>query len=76
MCYICQECYPGIKVRLTTQGPTCNRCGKEKPPHQFSSSNNMDLGPKPNELANLTQIEEMLIARINPILQVTHATGG
>ncbi|XP_059076947.1 uncharacterized protein LOC131876152 [Cryptomeria japonica] len=36
----------------------------------------MDLGPQPEELASLTQVEEMLIARVNPILQVTHATGG
>ncbi|XP_059068758.1 uncharacterized protein LOC131859203 [Cryptomeria japonica] len=35
----------------------------------------MDPGPQPNELANLTQVEEMLIARVSPILQVTHATG-
>jgi hypothetical protein len=52
MCYICQECYLGIKVR-------CNR---------FSASNNMDPGLQPEELANLTQVEEMLISRVSPIL--------
>ena len=36
----------------------------------------MDLGSQPKELANLTQAEEMLISRVSPILQVTHATGG
>ncbi|XP_057843079.1 uncharacterized protein LOC131052428 [Cryptomeria japonica] len=36
----------------------------------------MDPSPQPLELVSLTQIEEMLIARVNPILQVTHATGG
>ena len=36
----------------------------------------MDPGNQPIELVCLTQIEEMLIARVNPILQVTHARGG
>ena len=36
----------------------------------------MDLGPQPLQLSNLTQIEEMLIACTNPILQVTHETRG
>ncbi|XP_057831850.2 uncharacterized protein LOC131042550 [Cryptomeria japonica] len=36
----------------------------------------MDPEPQPKELSKLTQVEEMLIARVNPILQVTHAIGG
>ena len=36
----------------------------------------MDPGKKPHVLAVLTQVEEMLISRANPILQVTHAHGG
>ena len=36
----------------------------------------MDPRSQPSELANLTQVEEMLIARVSPILQVTHAIGG
>jgi len=36
----------------------------------------MDPGPQPAILTSLSQIEEMLIARVNPILQVTHARGG
>jgi hypothetical protein len=36
----------------------------------------MDPRSQPHVLANLTQVEEMLIARVTPILQVTHATGG
>ena len=36
----------------------------------------MDPGSQPSELANLTQVEEMLIALVSPILQVTHAIGG
>ena len=76
MCYICQESYLSMKVAWVPEGPICHRCRQEKNEHQFSASNNMDPGPQPLQLSNLTQIEEMLIARINPILQVTHATGG
>ena len=36
----------------------------------------MDLGIQPNVLKIRTNIEEMLIARVNPVLQVTHARGG
>lgn len=36
----------------------------------------MDPGEQPYVLQQLTQVEEMLIARVNPILQVTHARGG
>jgi hypothetical protein len=73
---MCQECYLGIKVRCTEEGPICSRCQQEKENNQFSVENNMDPGSQPSELANLTQVEEMLIARVSPILQVTHAIGG
>ena len=33
----------------------------------------MDPGPQPEELANLTQVEEILIEHASPILQITHA---
>ena len=36
----------------------------------------MNPGEQPYVLQQLTQVEEMLIARVNPILQVTHARGG
>ena len=36
----------------------------------------MDPGDQPEVLKVLTQEEEMLIARVNPILHVTHAHGG
>lgn len=76
MCYICQECYLGIKVYRTLQGPVCGRCHQERGNNRFSLPNNMDPGPQPHKLANLTQVEEILIARVSPILQVTHAIGG
>ena len=36
----------------------------------------MDPGPQVEDLLKLTQVEEMLIACVSPILQVTHAIGG
>ena len=36
----------------------------------------MDPGIQPHVLSFLTQVEEMLITRVNPIIQVTHARGG
>ena len=76
MCYICQEGYIGITVSRTPQGPICTQCKQEKGIHRFSIENNMDLEAQPIDLENLTQVEEMLIAHVSPILQVTHATGG
>lgn len=76
MCYVCQESYIGIKVSQSFEGPICNKCRQERGIHRFSSSNNMDVGPQEEDFSKLTQVEEMLIARVSPILQVTHAIGG
>ena len=65
-----------MKVFRTSEGPVCNRCRQEKGNNRFSASYDMDPRPQPKELANLTQVEEMLIACVSPILQVTHAIGG
>ncbi|XP_057825708.1 uncharacterized protein LOC131037537 [Cryptomeria japonica] len=65
-----------MKVYQNPEGPVCNRCKQERGINRLSAINNMDPGPQPPELACLTQVEEILIARLNPILQVTHATGG
>ncbi|XP_057862036.2 uncharacterized protein LOC131070491 [Cryptomeria japonica] len=64
-----------MKVYQNPEGPICNRCKQERGINRLLAINNMDLGPQPPELACLTQVEEMLIARVNPILQVTHAIG-
>lgn len=36
----------------------------------------MDPGEQPYVHQNLTQVEEILIARVNPILQFAHHRGG
>ena len=65
-----------MKATHTSEGPICNKCQQERGIYIFSILNHMDLGSQPQVLANLTQVEEMLIACVIPILQVTHATGG
>ena len=50
MFYMCQECYLGIKVRRTEEGPICSRCQQEKENNRFSAENNMDLGSQPSDL--------------------------
>lgn len=70
------ERYPGIKTKQTNESTTCYRCISEKNGNRFSKWNHMDPGEQPQCLKVLTQIEEMLIARISPILQVTYARGG
>ena len=46
----------------------CKRCSKD--PVSFSAENDMDPGPVPDELAGLTQIEEMLISQFLPMMTV------
>ena len=76
MCHVCQESYIFMKVSRTIEGPICNKCQQERGIHRFSSLNHMDPGSQPKVLANLTQVKEMLIALVIPILQVTHPTSG
>eukprot|EP01018_Ginkgo_biloba_P038592 Gb_30228 [translate_table: standard] len=63
-------------AQFDREGPKCSRCKHEKHGNRFSLSNNMDSGDQPFVLRILTQVEEMLIARVSPILQVSHAPGG
>ena len=76
VCSICKECYPGIVKEKIHDAYTCSRCILEIKCHQFSFENNMDPGIQPPVLATLTQVEEMLISRVDLVLQVTHAHGG
>ena len=75
MCHLCKESYPGIEVVRGIEGPICKRCKNEKGCNRFSHWNNMDPREQCHVLRILTQVDEMLIALVNPILQVTHACG-
>jgi hypothetical protein len=71
-CPTCKENFPSI-VLVKRE---CRRCNKEKPVKRFSAENNMDPGEVPIELQDLTEIEEMLIARVFPVMSVYRLRGG
>jgi len=55
----------------------CQRCYSDKGiPKKFSTENNMNPGDLPVELQGLTEIEEMLIAQIFPVISVYCLRGG
>ncbi|GBC15565.1 ATP-dependent DNA helicase PIF1 [Rhizophagus irregularis DAOM 181602=DAOM 197198] len=72
-CPVCNERFPSIEI-ISGQ---CRRCYYDKNTvKKFSADNNMDPGDVPEELRDLTEIEEMLIARIFPIVSVYCLRGG
>ena len=55
----------------------CSRCSRDKKsPKKFSCENCTIPSPIPQELCDLTQVEEMLIARALPIMRVYIKPGG
>ncbi len=74
-CTVCQEAWP---LKSKPKSPyVCSRCCRDKKsPKKFSCENSMIPSPVPHELQNLTQIEEMLIARALPIMRVYIKPGG
>ena len=74
-CTVCQEAWP-LKSKPNTPY-VCLRCSRDKKsPKKFSCQNSMIPSCVPHELQNLTQIEEMLIARALPIMRVYIKPGG
>ena len=81
-CSICREVWP---VRSKTAEfhrsvqtvQECLHCQRDKYiPKKFSKANNMDPGKVPQCLQGLTQVEEMLIARVSPIMLLYRKHGG
>ena len=71
-CLTCHEVWPS-----RTYSKECLRCTRDKNvPKKFSKANNMHPGAVPECLQNLTQVEEMLIARVSPIMYVYRKHGG
>ena len=67
-CNICNE--RRIDMKLNPKG-ICKRCTKEKnTPNMFSSENNMDPKELPDELKNLTVVEQQLLCRISPCINI------
>ena len=67
-CSICNECRIDIKLNKNS---FCNRCAAEKDKiHMFSDKNLMNPGVLPDELKNLSIIEQQLISRISPCMNI------
>lgn len=76
LCEVCHETWP-TRVSLTTEMYVCNRCKRDKrTPKLFSAENDIHPGQVPPWLENLTQIDEMLIARASPIMCVYRKKDG
>ena len=75
LCNVCHEMWP-----TSTKSKSdfmCTRCNRDKgQPKRFSAENDMDPGPVPECLKNLSQIEEMLIANACPIMCIYRKHGG
>ena len=74
-CIVCQEAWP---LKSRPKAPyVCSRCVKDKKsPRKFSLENSMIPSSVPQELQDLTQIEEMLIACALPIMIIFIKPGG
>ena len=76
--YQCTECKEAWPLKSKPKSPyVCSRCLRDKKfPKKFSCENSMIPSCVPNELKDLTQVEEMLIARALPIMRVYIKPGG
>ena len=74
-CTVCQEAWP-LKTKPRTPYVCSQCCRDKKSPKKFSSENSMIPSKVPHELQNLTQTEEMLIARALPIMRVYYIKPG
>jgi hypothetical protein len=66
-CSICNE----TRIDMKIKNNICDRCTKDKLPiKMFSTENNMDPGVVPPELKDLTIVEQQLISRISPCINL------
>ena len=77
-CCVCHEAWPLKPRPKNTVSYTCSRCLRDKNvPKKFSIENSMIPSPVPKELQDLTQFEEMLIAKAFPVMHIyTKPRGG
>ena len=76
LCSVCHEIWP-TRISASKGVYICTRCKRDhKEPKLYSFDNDMDPGNVPIELQDLTQIEEMLIARSCPIMSIYRKHGG
>ena len=76
-CIVCHEAWPINRNTGNTEQYTCTRCKRDKfIPKKFSLGNSMIPTNVPTELEDLTQVEEMLIAKALPVMSVYVKPGG
>ena len=73
-CVTCNESFPSMNASQRTE---CTRCSRDKrEPKLCSTGNGMDPGLVPLKLQGLTQVEEMLISSVMPIMSLYHLPHG
>ena len=76
-CQVCREAWPLSTNQKNELSYICSRCTRDKNPvKKFSAQNNMIPSSVPKELQGLTQVEEMLIAQVFPVISVFTKPGG
>lgn len=77
-CTVCHEAWPRQTKPSSIDKYVCSRCVRDKSiPKKFSSENSMIPSSVPKEPQELTQFDEMLIARAFPVMHVyTKPRGG
>lgn len=78
LCTVCHEVWPTRTcLHVSPDTYICTRCKRDTNPVKLlSAANDMDPGPVPPCLQQLSQVEEMLIACACPIMCVYHKHGG
>ncbi|KAI0266026.1 hypothetical protein BGY98DRAFT_890421, partial [Russula aff. rugulosa BPL654] len=74
----CDTCHErAFDLAIRRESNECSRCHADKHENgkQWSDANNVNPSVQPPCLKGLTDIEEMLIARIKPIMHVRYTTG-
>lgn len=71
---VCSTCNKRVS-RTDIVRDSCVSCRRTRGPIMFSAENNMDIGEIPDELRGLTMIEEILIARVHPVVSVFKIRG-
>ena len=68
---VCREAWSNRNINVDDKLHVCTRCNVDRgAPEKFSAENNMDPESVPPELSDLTQCEEMLIARAFQVMQL------
>lgn len=71
----CIVCNKRKRADVINQAGRCTTCARRNAVHLFTAENGMDIGAIPEELLGLTMIEQILIARVHPVVSVFKIRG-